>query len=210
MKTSILVTGGTSLERKDLAYSLASKESSDFDIYFVDGAENPGIEQARETIQQIARAPFESKLKTVLIFEAQNLNEIAQNALLKTLEEPPSKTQIILTSPNNDSVLTTISSRCLEIKVQGKAANKAPFPQKNIQKLSERIADLDKTSLEGLVGVWGRQLEKAATEEKIDQDYLKKLHRYNKILLKLKKAEKHSVNKKLISLIAAIEQPSKG
>ena len=78
------------------------------------------IEQIRkELIDDIYTSPVAGNRKIYIIDDAELLNVAAQNALLKTLEEPPSYVIIILISCNTNSFLTTILSRVHEINFQG-------------------------------------------------------------------------------------------
>lgn len=69
------------------------------------------IDQIQDLIGWIYRAPMESKQKFAVIEHAQRLNTTASNALLKTLEEPPSHATLILCAPSKDHVLQTLRSR---------------------------------------------------------------------------------------------------
>ena len=57
--------------------------------------------------------PYESRYKIYIINDAQKMTLQAQNALLKTIEEPPAYAIILLLADNPDSLLPTISSRCV-------------------------------------------------------------------------------------------------
>lgn len=70
------------------------------------------IDQIRQIQAELALKPYEAEWKTVLIDDADFLNESAQNALLKTLEEPPGDTLIILVCASLGNLLPTIISRC--------------------------------------------------------------------------------------------------
>jgi DNA polymerase-3 subunit delta' len=73
------------------------------------------IEQVRE-VRRIAQfPPVELPFRFILIDPADALNEAAANALLKTLEEPPSQTRFILLSESPTSLLVTIRSRCQRV-----------------------------------------------------------------------------------------------
>ena len=61
--------------------------------------------------------PYESKRKVCIICDADKMNMWAQNALLKTLEEPPSYATIVLLTVNSNSLFPTIVSRCQVIKL---------------------------------------------------------------------------------------------
>ncbi|MGI5826150.1 MAG: hypothetical protein ACOX50_01925 [Patescibacteria group bacterium] len=71
-----------------------------------------GIEEARRLQKFLLLKPYSREKKVVLIEGAEALTIEAQNALLKTLEEPPAKSQIILTLPDESLLLPTIVSRC--------------------------------------------------------------------------------------------------
>jgi DNA polymerase III subunit delta' len=70
------------------------------------------IEQVREVVDRAAYRPFEGKRRVVIIDEADALVPAAQNALLKTLEEPPSLSVFILVTARPDVLLPTVRSRC--------------------------------------------------------------------------------------------------
>jgi len=77
------------------------------------------IEQIRDLEQAIQRKPLVSSGKAAIIYEAERLQPAAANAFLKTLEEPPSGTVIILTSPLPEAILETVLSRCVETALAG-------------------------------------------------------------------------------------------
>jgi DNA polymerase-3 subunit delta' len=70
------------------------------------------IEQVREAVDRAGYRPFEGKRRVVIIDEADALVSAAQNALLKTLEEPPSLSVFILVTSRPDVLLPTVRSRC--------------------------------------------------------------------------------------------------
>jgi DNA polymerase III subunit delta' len=74
------------------------------------------IEQVREAIEQAAYRPFEGKRRVVVIDEADALVPQAQNALLKTLEEPGPASVFILLSARSDALLATVRSRCSRMR----------------------------------------------------------------------------------------------
>jgi DNA polymerase III subunit delta' len=69
-------------------------------------------------VPEAARSPFEGSNKTFIIEEAHRMNEPAQNALLKTLEEPQPDTVFILISGQEDELLETIRSRCRVVRLE--------------------------------------------------------------------------------------------
>lgn len=78
-----------------------------------------GIDDIREQlINDIAIKPYSSSHKVYIIPDANKMTEQAQNALLKTIEEPPEYAVIILLTENTESLLSTITSRCITLNTQ--------------------------------------------------------------------------------------------
>ena len=73
------------------------------------------IDEVREVIADCEYRPFEGKRRVVLIRDADALLEAAQNALLKSLEEPPPGTIFVLTSAAPDALLRTVRSRTIRL-----------------------------------------------------------------------------------------------
>jgi DNA polymerase-3 subunit delta' len=84
------------------------------DVIVVEPGDNGSIkiEQARDVVDRAAYRPFEGRRRVVIIDEADALVPAAQNALLKTLEEPPSASAFILVTARPDALLATVRSRC--------------------------------------------------------------------------------------------------
>lgn len=82
------------------------------DVMEIDGASNRGIDQMRELRDKIGFAPVEGKFKVYIIDEVHMLTTEAFNALLKTLEEPPSHVLFIFATTELHKVPATILSRC--------------------------------------------------------------------------------------------------
>ncbi len=82
-------------------------EYSDLEIYRID-AEDFLIEHAKEAVE---RAVLTSDRDRILLLTALRFTPIAQNKLLKILEEPPEKTHFILMTPSKSGLLPTIRSR---------------------------------------------------------------------------------------------------
>lgn len=70
------------------------------------------IKQIREIISEVAKKPIESGYKVIIVDEADKMTQEAQDAFLKTLEEPPASTVFILLVENHHSLLPTVLSRC--------------------------------------------------------------------------------------------------
>jgi DNA polymerase III subunit delta' len=74
------------------------------------------IDVVREVLSRTAFRPFEGKRRVVIIREADTLELAAQNALLKSLEEPPSATVFILTTAVPGVLVPTVRSRCMRLR----------------------------------------------------------------------------------------------
>ncbi|ABO18471.1 DNA polymerase III subunit gamma/tau [Prochlorococcus marinus] len=87
-------------------------DGSALDIIEIDAASNTGVENIREIIERARFAPTQARWKVYVIDECHMLSTAASNALLKTIEEPPSRVVFILATTNPERVLSTIKSRC--------------------------------------------------------------------------------------------------
>ncbi len=74
------------------------------------------VDQVREAIDRAAYRPFEGKRRVVIIDSADALLPEAQNALLKTLEEPPPASMFVLVTSRPDVLLPTVRSRCQQLR----------------------------------------------------------------------------------------------
>lgn len=78
-----------------------------------------GVDDIRKQINDtIMVRPYSSYYKIYIVDEAEKMTQQAQNALLKTIEEPPSYAVIILLTTNQDAFLPTILSRCVQLKLK--------------------------------------------------------------------------------------------
>jgi DNA polymerase-3 subunit gamma/tau len=82
------------------------------DVVEIDAASNRGIDEARRLKEDIGYAPIDARYKVFIIDEAHMLTTPAFNALLKTLEEPPSHATFVLATTEPHKILPTIVSRC--------------------------------------------------------------------------------------------------
>ncbi len=88
------------------------------DIIEIDAASNRGIDEIRELRDAVRTSPFSSPYKVYIVDEAHMLTKEAANALLKTLEEPPSHVIFILATTDPEKLPQTIVSRCQKIVFQ--------------------------------------------------------------------------------------------
>jgi DNA polymerase-3 subunit delta' len=73
------------------------------------------VEQVRDAVRAASRRPVAASRRVIVVAGADRMNPTAQNAFLKTLEEPPSSTTIILLAPSVEALLETVRSRCREV-----------------------------------------------------------------------------------------------
>jgi DNA polymerase III subunit delta' len=106
-------SGGDFLESCGFCHSCKTFESgTNPDFYFlIRENKSIGVDDIRKLQENIHIAPMYSERKVYLIPEAELMTDPSQNALLKTLEEPPPNVMIILLTTNMDKFLETISSR---------------------------------------------------------------------------------------------------
>lgn len=86
------------------------------DVLEIDGASNRGIDEIRDLREKVKLSPASARKKVYIIDEVHMLTQEAFNALLKTLEEPPSHVVFILCTTEPHKVPSTIVSRCLHIQ----------------------------------------------------------------------------------------------
>ena len=109
------------------------------DIFqIVPGTKSIGINQVKELKIWLALKPYQANYKLAVIWQAQKLTTEAQNALLKTLEEPPESSIIILAATNYQLLLPTIVSRCQLIFLGGETSQ----PENDFDSIVE-ILNLD-------------------------------------------------------------------
>src|SRR3989339_2062084 len=87
-------------------------QSKSMDLIEIDAASHRGIDDVRELREGIKFAPVKSKYKIFIIDECHQLSKSAANALLKTLEEPPSHAIFLLATTESHKMIPTILSRC--------------------------------------------------------------------------------------------------
>ncbi len=87
-------------------------EGRSLDVVEIDGASNRGIDEIRNLREAVKFAPVNSRFKVYIIDEVHQISHDAFNALLKTLEEPPSHVKFIFATTQPEKVPSTILSRC--------------------------------------------------------------------------------------------------
>jgi DNA polymerase III subunit delta' len=124
------------------------------------------IDQVRLVQSDLALKPFEGTKKILIIDGADRMNAASSNAFLKTLEEPPGETLIVLITSLPQSLLPTIRSRCQEIRFQ-------PLSRQTLAKSLMRkrgLSDADAWFVAALAqGSMGRGLDMDAEKEKTER-----------------------------------------
>lgn len=105
---------------------------SSMNVIEIDAASNNGVDNIREIRDEVGYSPTEGKYKVYIIDEVHMLSTGAFNALLKTLEEPPSYVIFILATTESHKIPTTILSRC----------QKYDFRRITIDTITDRLRDL--------------------------------------------------------------------
>lgn len=93
----------------------AIKEGRFLDVIEMDAASNRGVDDMRELIEKVNYPPMVGRYKVYIIDEVHMLTTEAENAFLKTLEEPPAHVIFILATTNPEKVRETIRSRCMRL-----------------------------------------------------------------------------------------------
>ncbi len=102
--------GGEPCNACDICRSIT--EGRALDTIEIDAASNRGIDEIRSLREKVNYAPNVARYKVYIIDEVHMLTDAASNALLKTLEEPPSHVIFVLATTEPHKVLSTIVSRC--------------------------------------------------------------------------------------------------
>ena len=125
------------------------------------------IDQVRDVVEQVAYRPFEGRRRVVVIDEADLMAAQAQNALLKTLEEPPSASQFILVTARPDVLLDTVRSRCPRLRFGLLADDEIASVLIDRHNIEPRLARASAASSGGSLG---RALRSAAGELAVSRD----------------------------------------
>jgi len=120
-------------------------EDRSLDVVEIDGASNRGIDDIRSLREQVKYPPTKGKYKVFIIDEFHQITKDAFNALLKTLEEPPSYVLFIFATTELQKVIPTILSRCQRFEFKRIAINELIDRLKYICK--EEKIDIDDDSL---------------------------------------------------------------
>ena len=115
-------------------------------IEVVKGKRDISIAQIRSVVNTVGFRPHEGRRRVVVIDQAQLMNASAQNALLKTLEEPPPSSTLVLVTPAPRSLLATVRSRCTALEFR-------PLPRPVVVAYLREVvgADADEAALRAAI-----------------------------------------------------------
>ena len=99
------------------------------------------IDQVREVQDRLGLIPYEAKKRVVIFSQAERMNLQSANAFLKTLEEPPGDTLIILCAEHSNRLLETIRSRCVPVRF-------SLLSEPDVRALLSSLGDLEGEALE--------------------------------------------------------------
>ncbi|HKZ35230.1 MAG TPA: hypothetical protein VJ242_00815 [Patescibacteria group bacterium] len=134
-----LIIGGTITKRRQQAEKLTGIALvAAPDVLLVNPEPSITINQVRTLEKFLARRPLELKTNICVLSDADKLTLPAQNALLKSLEEPPKSAQIILLAETTAKLLPTVVSRCQVIDL-GFGGELNPDELKKQQQIFEQI-----------------------------------------------------------------------
>jgi DNA polymerase-3 subunit delta' len=97
----------------DLGWPLSEKAQTEIDDKKRKASKEIRVDAMRDAVEFAQRTSARGRGKAVLVFPAEQMNNVTANALLKTLEEPPGDVKFVLATESAHQLLPTIRSRCL-------------------------------------------------------------------------------------------------
>lgn len=185
------------------------------DLKWFEAEDKLGIGEARQIKEFLSLRPYQGKGQAVVILAAENLTTEAQNALLKTLEEPLGETTFILGVASEDQLLTTILSRAQVVNLSSSSFTTPDVVEKEAAKIEklinatieERFQFIEKLEkreelLSSLVVYFRHQLL-IVQPPRLD----KKIHQFLKDLVEAERWVKQNVNIRAILEYLMLKMP---
>jgi len=135
------LTNGHGEPCNECAMCQAITEARALDVIEIDAASNTGVDDIRSLREKVNYAPNQARYKVYIIDEVHMLSTSASNALLKTLEEPPSHVIFVLATTEAHKILPTIMSRCQRFDFRR-------LPQADIVSKLTRICNTEAINME--------------------------------------------------------------
>ena len=175
---------------------------SNLDILEIDAASNRGIDEIRDLRERINLSTAKAKYKVYIIDEVHMLTAEAFNALLKTLEEPPSHAVFVLCTTEPQKVPATITSRCLHVSFSLATSDELVRSLKRI--VTGEKLNVDKEALEEIALLSDgsfrdgskilQELSSKAGSKKITKEFVEKEYKVS------------SLESKITSLVSLLEE----
>jgi DNA polymerase-3 subunit gamma/tau len=138
---------------------ISIKSGNHLDVIEIDAASHTGVDDARQIIDSVPYKALQGKFKVFIIDEVHMLSKSAFNALLKTLEEPPSHVKFIFATTEIKKIPETVLSRCLIFNLKKIKADEIVLNLKNIC-LQENI-NVEENALKQIAFVSGGSMRDA-------------------------------------------------
>ena len=110
------------------------------------------VDQVRDIVERTGYRPFEGRRRVIIVDEADAMVSEAQNALLKTLEEPPSASMFVLVTSRPDELLPTVRSRCQRLRFGRLAPGEIASVLMRVHEYSETDAHAAASAADGSIG----------------------------------------------------------
>lgn len=172
------------------------------DLLYFPAESKLGIAEARKIKEHFSLKPYSAKGRVVVLEDATSLTIEAQNALLKTLEEPPQEAILILGASSEARLLPTILSRCQVIRIQS-----SEFRVQNYKEDIEKLVTA--TIAERFEFVEKLKDKEAFLKSLVDYFYQKRDMSFLKELLKAEQLAQHNVNIRAILEYLMLVMPRK-
>ncbi|MDP4088512.1 MAG: DNA polymerase III subunit delta' [Bacillota bacterium] len=108
---------GKSVLAREFAVKILGREEIKQYVDIIDfqvakGKKSIGVDEIRNIIEEVSKRPYEGDRKVIIVHSGDKITVQAQNAFLKTIEEPPRGIFIFILAENSETILDTIKSRC--------------------------------------------------------------------------------------------------
>jgi DNA polymerase III subunit delta' len=125
-----------------------------FIVEMLEGKTRISIDQIRDLTAFLSLTPLESPWKVALIDDAAQMNDAAANALLKTLEEPPEQSILVINTYRPGVLLPTIRSRCTKTRFSG-------LGKRDLVEIVGRVVDSSEVNVKQAVDLCGGDVSQA-------------------------------------------------
>ena len=180
----------------------AINAQNSLDVYEIDAASNNGVDHIRDIRDQVQYSPTEGKYKVYIIDEVHMLSSGAFNALLKTLEEPPSYVIFILATTEKHRIPVTILSRCQQYDFRRISVDTIESHLRDLMNKEEIVAD-DKALRYIARAADGSMRDALSLLDQCIAFYLGQTLTYEKVLDVLGAADTTTFSRLLRSILAA-------